>query len=240
MPELGVVGVGRFGEDLVGVEWPQCNFLAISTSTMAILSKRAQRFLSEQIALGNWKRSELEKRYVQRKHLSAKAWTVKGVTTRMYGQGAQKLFASFPKQVDVAVAGSVAVAIYDMMQGKKDLDWLPGVVKVFVAVPAEQKEYPLRKAFPAMLKWLDEIRDKGLDYRLVPDSASFGERSISFLFRCRNASSISGVVFISMRVPSSSRPRIGEEMVKSNLSHSECTESATRTRNNTMGTSMDV
>ena len=196
MPVPAVVGVGRFSEELVGVAWPQCNFLVILTSTMAILSKRVQRFLSEQIALGNWKRSKLEKRYVQRKHLSAKAWTVKGVTTRMYGQGAQKLFASFPKQVDVAVAGSVAVAIYDMMQGKKDLDWLPGVVKVFVAVPAEQKEYPLRKAFPAMLKWLDEIRDKGFDYRLVPDSASFGERSISFLFRCRNAG-----LYTSIEVP---------------------------------------
>ena len=154
---------------------------------MAILSKRAQRFLSEQIELGNWKRSKLENRYVVRKQLSAKAWTVKGVTTRMYGQGAQKLFTSFPKQRDVAVAGSVAVAIYDTMLGKKDLDWLPDIVKVFVAVPAEEKEHPLRKAFPVMIKWLDEIRDKGLDYRLVPDSASYGDRSISFLFQCRNA-----------------------------------------------------
>ena len=184
--ELRMVDRGRFGEDSVRVQ-SQRNVLAISTSTMAILSKRAQRFLSEQIELGNWKRSKLENRYVVREQLSAKAWTVKGVTTRMYGQGAQKLFTSFPKQRDVAVAGSVAVAIYDTMLGKKDLDWLPDIVKVFVAVPAEEKEHPLRKAFPVMIKWLDEIRDKGLDYRLVPDSASFGDRSISFLFQCRNA-----------------------------------------------------
>ena len=155
---------------------------------MVNLSKQGREDLRRnRIQTGNEKRWKLQEDYLERKSLSVREWTVKGVLTRLYGQGVQKLFASFPKNAGVAVAGSVAVAIYDVKEQKKDIDWLPAVVKVFCAVPFEQRERPLSLAFPVMIKWLDEVREKGFDYRLDGGGKSFCHRSVSFLFKCRNA-----------------------------------------------------
>ena len=81
---------------------------------MVNLSKQGREDLRRnRIQTGNEKRWKLQEDYLERKSLSVREWTVKGALTRLYGQGVQKLFASFPKNAGVAVAGSVAVAIYN-------------------------------------------------------------------------------------------------------------------------------
>ena len=155
---------------------------------MVNISRQAREDLRfDRIKTGNEKRWKLQEAY-RKKSLAAKEWTVKGVITRLYGQGAQKLFESFPKYRDAAVAGSVGVALYDVKEGKKDIDWLPDVVKVFVAVPYEMIAEPLALVFPLMIQWLDEVRGKGFNYRLETEGKSFWDRSISFLFKCQNPS----------------------------------------------------
>ena len=164
---------------------------------MVNLSKEVREELrANRIKIGNEKRWKWQQRYLKQS-LPVKEWTVKGVITRLYGQGAQKLFSSFTKYRHAAVAGSVGVAIYEAKLTKKDIDWVPEVVKVFVAVPFVSRKYPLRVAFPVMTEWLKEVREQGFDYRLDAGGMFFRDRCISFLFKCGNV-----VQHASMRVPS--------------------------------------
>ena len=136
--------------------------------------------------LSNVRRRSLQKKYTEHQRLPPKRWTAKGVVSRVYGQGAQKLFSSFPYFDDVAVTGETCIALYDMCRWKKDLDWSGDVVDIFVAVPWEIVHSPLQMAFPLIIEWLEKVRSKGFDYKLAVGGSLYGPRCISFDFDCHN------------------------------------------------------
>ena len=169
--------------------------LCLSFTMVMFLDRRVREDLrSNRIRAGNCKRLKLQVKYFEDRGLCWKHWTEKGAITRMYGQGAQNLFSTFPKFRDVAVSGSVGVAIYDVMKWKKDLHWMPDKVDVFVAVPHNRSTYPLGMAFPVMIWWLDNVRSKRFDYVLASHGAKYGGRMLSFEYTCRNAKEHSFVV----------------------------------------------
>lgn len=121
-----------------------------------------------------------------RQGLYPKPWTFKGCITRLFGQGAQNLFITFPARPDAAVTGSVAVALYDMHLHKKDVTWIPNDLDIFIAVPYEERALPLAKAFPIMNQWLDDAREQGFHYELAPKGSTFGTFLTIFDFICTN------------------------------------------------------
>ena len=143
-------------------------------------------WLSREARLGylNDRRRRFADKY---KSLGSRRWTWKGIITRIFGQGIQGVFQGLPVSSTAAISGSMGVAIYDMIQDKRDLHWIPNDVDVFVAIPQSQRAYPLMKLFPIMTKWLRSVQARGFNYKLKEGRAIYGQKMIIFDFECTNA-----------------------------------------------------
>ena len=132
-----------------------------------------------------------------RQNLAAKHgsrdWSIKGILTRIFGQGIQRVFQPLPATTRAAISGSMGVAVYDMMLHKRDLNWKPNDVDVFVAVPRRHRNQPLKYMFPIMTKWLRSVRDQGFLYELKPNGTCYSEAMCIFDFECTNASEHPGL-----------------------------------------------
>ena len=103
----------------------------------------------------------------------------------MFGQGIQGVFKDLPASTRAAVTGSMGVAAYDMMHNKRDLNWIPNDVDVFVAIPPQYREEPLKKLYPIMSKWLLSVRSQGFHYKLTKNC--YSRAMCIFDFECTNA-----------------------------------------------------
>ena len=150
---------------------------------MTISAPQKPRWLPKEARRGylNMKRQDLA-----RKH-GYKKWTYKGVLTRMFGQGIQRVFKALPALSTAAISGSMGVAAYDMLQEKRDLNWKPKDVDVFIAIPPNQQHIPLKKMYAIMTKWLRSVRDQGFRYELKKDGVCYSNLMCIFDFECTNA-----------------------------------------------------
>lgn len=114
-----------------------------------------------------------------------RSWTYKGVLTRIFGQGIQGIFKDLPASAKAAITGSMGVAVYDMMTNKRDLNWMPNDVDVFVAIPRHHRKKPLRKMYPIMSKWLRSVQAQGFLYEL--NRACYSKAMCVFDYKCTNA-----------------------------------------------------
>ncbi len=112
-------------------------------------------------------------------------WTYKGILTRIFGQGIQRVFKDLPATNNAAITGSMGVAAYDMILHKRDLNWIPNDVDVFIAIPRSRQRYPLRVLYPIMTKWLRSVQAQGFHYKLVAAHYSWGMCVFDFI--CTNA-----------------------------------------------------
>lgn len=119
-----------------------------------------------------------------RKH-GSRRWTYKGVLTRIFGQGIQGVFKELPASARAAITGSMGVAAYDMMLNKRDLNWIPNDVDVFVAISPQHRQKPLKKMYPIMTKWLRSVQAQGFNYELK--QACYSRAMCIFDFVCTNA-----------------------------------------------------
>lgn len=163
------------------------------------------RWLPEKARRGyiNMRRSKLSHKYGLRQ------WTWKGIITRIFGQGIQRVFKALPASKRAAISGSMAVAIFDMMQDKRDLSWMPNDVDVFVAIPRKNRRFPLATLFPIMNKWLESVRDQGFLYKLKSKGACYSTSMCIFDFECTNATN-----FPDMHLPKISFIAHPEESVR--------------------------
>jgi len=128
-----------------------------------------------------------------RKH-GSRCWSYKGVLTRIFGQGIQGIFKELPASAKAAITGSMGVAAYDMMKHKRDLNWIPNDVDVFVAISPRNREEPLRKMYPVMTKWLRSVQTQGFIYKIK--RACYSKAMCVFDFECTNAKN-----FPNLRLP---------------------------------------
>ncbi len=135
----------------------------------------------------NEERERLGRKYGKRD------WSYKGIITRIFGQGIQRIFQALPATIDAAISGSMGVAAYDMYQGKRDLNWMPNDVDVFCALTGRYRLAPLQKMFPMMQGFLRSVQGQGYDYRLKDGGSCYGEKMCVFDFECRNANQFSGM-----------------------------------------------
>lgn len=123
-------------------------------------------------------------------------WSFKGAITRIFGQGIQRVFKDLPATNKAAITGSMGVAVYDMILHKRDLNWIPNDVDVFIAIPPSQQRYPLHVMLPIVTKWLNSVRSQGFQYELKDGGACFSSNMCIFDYVCTNARS-----FPKLRLP---------------------------------------
>lgn len=150
---------------------------------MTISTPRRPRWLPREARRGylNMKRSRLALKH------GTKEWTYKGILTRIFGQGIQRVFKELPASTTAAVTGSMGVAAYDMLRNKRDLNWIPNDVDVFVAIPPSQQSKPLKKMFPMISKWKRSVEDQGFMYKLKKRGACYSNNMCIFDFVCTNS-----------------------------------------------------
>ena len=128
-----------------------------------------------------------------RKH-GSRRWTYKGCLTRIFGQGIQGVFKKLPCSRRAAITGSMGVAVYDMIRNKRDLNWIPNDVDVFVAISPRHRQEPLGKLYPIMTQWLRSVQDQGFMYKQT--KSCYSRAMCVFDFECTNAQD-----FPNLRIP---------------------------------------
>lgn len=82
----------------------------------------------------------------------------------------------------------MGLAVYDMAHGKRDLNWVPNDVDIFVALSQHQRKQPLAELYPIMATWLRSVQDQGFLYKLKKGGACYSKAMCIFDFECTNAS----------------------------------------------------
>ena len=129
----------------------------------------------------------LKRQRLARKH-GSRRWSCKGVLTRIFGQGIQRVFKKLPASAKAAVSGSTGVAVFDMIQGKRDLNWIPNDVDVFVALTPRYRSKPLKRMYAIMTEWLRSVEAQGFHYKLKRGGACYSKAMCIFDYECTNAS----------------------------------------------------
>ena len=151
------------------------------------MERERQRRNRYAIIFRNAKRDWLREHY-EKQGLQPRKWTETGSWTRLFGQGSQALLDSFPAHKQAAITGSVAVALYDMQVNKEDISWRPNDLDIFVAIPPDEQDLPLARAYPIIMKWVRDAKTKGFHYSLTRGSSLYSNMMCIYDFVCDNPS----------------------------------------------------